>query len=269
MTIEDIKQESVVDEVTVETSATEAEISQETADAEIEIIIPDLKYKLEGILFAAQKALSAKQLRALFPEDELPSMQQIQTALEELQQDYAERGVRLEQIASGYCFRATALIAPYVGELIGEKPARYSRALLETLAIIAYRQPITRGEIEQIRGVAVSGHILKTLQEREWIKSVGHKEVPGKPELLATTKTFLDYFHLKALAELPELSQLIEQDPLAAEKALEDQLALAAEPALVENTESDMDVEQAADPEQIVDAEHAADRNAASSEEPL
>jgi segregation and condensation protein B len=169
--------------------------------------------------------------------------------------------VRLEHIASGYCFRATSLIAPYVGELMGEKPARYSRALLETLAIIAYRQPITRGEIEQIRGVAVSGHILKTLQEREWIKSVGHKEVPGKPELLATTKNFLDYFHLHALSDLPELAELVEQDPAAAEKALEEQLMISNTAESAESTSLDSsnapeeDSENSAMAENVIDEE--------------
>lgn len=204
----------------VEESDTE-ETTAEAVDSEMAVIelseeekaaaAKELKLKLEGILFASDKPLSPKQLNALFPETEAPSVGEIRGVLKELQQDYEDRGVHLVEISSGYCFRATALIAPYVGEMIGEKAPRYSRAFLETLAIIAYRQPITRGEIEQIRGVAVNSQILKTLQERDWIREVGHKEVPGRPALLATTRVFLDYFHLNQLSDLPPLAELLSE----------------------------------------------------------
>jgi segregation and condensation protein B len=265
-TTETHQSESAAETLDAEAPTTEnTAVSTEVAVAE-EIFIPDLKYKLEGIIFAAQKTMSVKQLRSLFPVDETPSLQQIQNTLDELQQDYAERGVRLERIASGYCFRATALIAPYVGELMGEKPVRYSRAMMETLAIIAYRQPITRGEIEQIRGVAVSSHILKTLLEREWIKSVGYKEVPGKPELFATTKDFLDYFHLQHLSDLPELKDLLEQDPQAAEKVLEEQLM--NEVVVVEEVagEGELANEEVASEDELASEEVASEDELASEE---
>ena len=168
-----------------------------------------LKLQIEGLLFAANKPMTAKQLQGLFSEYEQPEIKPIKKALAELKDDYQDRGINLVEIASGYQFRVIPALAPYVSRLSEERAPRYSRAFLETLAIIAYRQPLTRGEIEQVRGVAVSSQILKTLQEREWIRIVGHKEVPGKPALFATTKTFLDYFNLKHLEDLPPLADLI------------------------------------------------------------
>lgn len=129
-----------------------------------------------------------------------------------IQQDYSGRGIRLQQIASGYRFQVEPDLAPWVLKLKEEKPARYSRAVLETLSIIAYKQPITRAEIEDIRGVAVSTQIVKSLQERQWIRVVGYKDAPGKPALLATTHQFLDYFNLTSLNELPPLAEIKEMN---------------------------------------------------------
>jgi len=136
----------------------------------------------------------------------------IREALDWLQADCAERGIELQHVASGYRFQVRQELAPWISRLWEERPPRYSRALLETLALIAYRQPITRGEIEAIRGVSVSTNIMKTLQEREWIRVVGHREVPGRPALYGSTRQFLDYFNLKSLDDLPALADLIGPD---------------------------------------------------------
>ena len=172
-----------------------------------------LKKAIEAALMAIHEPLSVNQLAALFKrEREAPDRDSIRAALASLQEDYAERGVTLREVASGFRFQVSGDCAEWVNKLFAERPQRYSRALLETLAIIAYRQPLTRGEIESIRGVSVSGGIIRTLQEREWIRIVGHRDVPGKPELLATTKQFLDYFDLKRLADLPQLADLKDYD---------------------------------------------------------
>lgn len=175
-----------------------------------------LKKILEGILFAAGKTMTAKDLAESFDEAERPTPGEITEALKELMSDYEERGVQLVQLATGYCFRVHEDLGPWVTKLWDEKPGRYTRAFLETLAIIAYRQPITRGEIEAIRGVAVSPNIIKTLQDRDWVRIVGHKDVPGKPALLATTKEFLNYFNLKRLEDLPPLAEIKDLDEAAA-----------------------------------------------------
>jgi segregation and condensation protein B len=147
----------------------------------------------------------------LFDEQDGPAREELQTALQSLQLDYQERGIELVEVAGGYRVQVRQELAPWVARLWEEKPARYSRALLETLALIAYRQPITRGEIEDIRGVAVSTNIVKTLTEREWIRIVGHRDVPGRPALYATTRKFLDYFGLRSLNDLPTLAEI--RDP--------------------------------------------------------
>ncbi len=165
---------------------------------------------VEAALLAANQPLSVVQLHALFPLDEPAPDGSVETALAELQTACAERGVELVELASGWRFQVQADVHPWVARLWTERQTKYTRATLETLALIAYRQPITRGEIEQVRGVAVNSSIIKALEEREWIRVVGHRDVPGKPELLATTKTFLDYFGLKRLDELPPLSELKE-----------------------------------------------------------
>lgn len=136
----------------------------------------------------------------------------IREALHRLQDEYAGRGIELKEVASGFRIQVRSEYAEWVNRLFDEKPQRYSRALLETLAIIAYRQPVTRGEIEEIRGVSVNSNIVRTLQERDWIKVVGHRDVPGKPELLATTREFLDYFNLKKLSDLPPLADIRDLD---------------------------------------------------------
>lgn len=163
---------------------------------------------VEAALLAAHQPLTLVQLKGLFPLDEPAPDDTIETALADLQAACAERGVELVEVASGWRFQVKADVHPWVARLWTERQTKYTRATLETLALIAYRQPITRGEIEQIRGVAVNSSIIKALEERDWIRVVGHRDVPGKPELLATTRAFLDYFGLKRLDELPPLSEL-------------------------------------------------------------
>lgn len=172
----------------------------------------ELKNILEAALFAAEKPLTLERMTQLFRPEECPDREGMRAALEALAQDYAARGVELKEVSSGYRFQVRTRYAGWVGRLWEEKPGRYSRAVLETLALIAYRQPITRGEIEDIRGVAVSSNIIKGLQEREWIRVVGHREVPGRPALFATTRQFLDYFNLKSLDELPPLTEIRDLD---------------------------------------------------------
>jgi len=163
---------------------------------------------VEAALLAANQPLTLTQLRALFTLDEPAPDGAIEQALDDLRAACADRGIELAETASGYRFQVQADVHAWVARLWTERQTKYTRATLETLAIIAYRQPITRGEIEQVRGVAVSSNIIKALEEREWIRSVGHRDVPGRPELLGTTRTFLDYFGLKSLDELPPLSEL-------------------------------------------------------------
>ncbi|AXK71751.1 SMC-Scp complex subunit ScpB [Lysobacter sp. TY2-98] len=163
---------------------------------------------VEAALLATSQPLSLAQLRELFPEDQPAAPGAIEAAIEHLQADSANRGVELVEVASGFRFQVQADVHPWVARLWTERQTRYTRATLETLALIAYRQPITRGEIEQVRGVTVSSNIIKALEEREWIRVVGHRDVPGRPALFGTTKGFLDYFGLKRLDELPPLSEL-------------------------------------------------------------
>ena len=163
---------------------------------------------VEAALLAANQPLTVVQLNALFPLDEPAPEGSVETALQQLHEACAERGVELVELASGWRFQVKEDVHAWVARLWTERQTKYTRATLETLALIAYRQPITRGEIEQVRGVAVNSSIIKALEEREWIRVVGHRDVPGRPELLATTKTFLDYFGLKRLDELPPLSEL-------------------------------------------------------------
>jgi segregation and condensation protein B len=172
----------------------------------------EIKKIVEALLFAATEPMTAKQIQQLFPESERPETRMVQLAIDSIMMDYSTHSVELKQLASGYRFQVRAEFAPWVSLLFEEKPPRYSRALLETLAIIAYQQPVTRGDIEDIRGVSVSSHLISSLLEREWIQSVGQKQVPGLPTLFATTKQFLDYFNLSSLAQLPSLSELKDWD---------------------------------------------------------
>ncbi len=172
-----------------------------------------LKQLVEAAIFVADQPLDLDALRSTVLADWQVSTKQLQDCLDELALDYLPRGIQLQKVASGYRFQSNPDLSPFLAKLWQEQLPRYSRAMLETLALIAYRQPITRGEIEGVRGVSVSSHIIKTLTEREWIKVVGHKEVPGRPALYATTKAFLDYFSLSSLTELPSVeafSQLAE-----------------------------------------------------------
>lgn len=176
-----------------------------------------LKNILEGALLAAGRPLSVDQMLTLFLDQDQPSRDDIKAALDELQVEYENRSIELKKVASGYRVQVRTDYSEWVSRLWAEKPSRYSRALLETLALVAYRQPITRGEIEDIRGVSVSSSIMKTLQERDWIKVVGHRDVPGKPAMYATTRAFLDYFNLSTLDEMPTLAELKDIDSINAE----------------------------------------------------
>jgi segregation and condensation protein B len=189
----------------------ETDVAEVTALNALHLVTPDVKLIVEGALMAAGSPLSLDQILALYPEERRPTRDEIREAVAALGDDYAGRGIELVEVAGGWRIQVRRLVAPWVARLWEEKPARYSRALLETLALIAYRQPITRGEIEDIRGVAVSTQIVKTLTEREWVRVVGHRDVPGRPALYATTRRFLDYFGLKSLNDLPPLAEL--RDP--------------------------------------------------------
>lgn len=172
---------------------------------------------VEAALLAAGKPLSVDQLRDLFAEDERPARQVMEHVLVMLENACEGRGFELKHVASGYRLQVREAYAPWVGRLYEEKPQRYSRALLETLALIAYRQPITRGEIEDIRGVTVSSNIIRTLLEREWVRVVGHRDVPGRPAMYATSKQFLDYFNLTGLDQLPPLSEIRDLEEIGRE----------------------------------------------------
>ena len=163
---------------------------------------------IEAALMAAGQPLSIDRLLTLFIDDQQPSRDEIRSALKILTEQCEDRGVELKEVSSGFRYQAKQNYAQWVARLWEEKPPRYSRALLETLSLIAYRQPITRGEIEDVRGVSVSTNIMKTLLERDWVKVVGHRDVPGKPAMYATTRQFLDYFNLKSLSGLPTLAEI-------------------------------------------------------------
>lgn len=179
-----------------------------------------VKRIVEGALFAAGQPMKLEKLAGLFLEEEAPPTEMLVEAINQLKTEYEGRGVMLKEVASGFRFQVEESVGEWVSRLWEEKPARYSRALLETLALIAYRQPITRGEIEEIRGVSVSTHITKTLLEREWVRVVGHRDVPGRPAMYGTTRNFLDYFNLKNLDELPSLAEIRDLDTINAELEL-------------------------------------------------
>ena len=197
-----------------------------------------LKTIVEAALLAAGRALELDALAALFDDGAQPDEAALRAALAELEADYAGRGIEVREVASGWRIQVRASFAPWVSRLWEEKPGRYSRALMETLAIIAYRQPITRGEIEDIRGVQVSTNIVKTLLEREWVRVVGQRDVPGRPSLYATTRQFLDYFGLRSLDALPPLAEIRELVSIDGELDLvpegEDDVAIVATVTTVE-----------------------------------
>jgi len=180
-----------------------------------------LKNIIEAILLAAGRPLSLDQVLALFAENERPGRSDVHEAIKLLQADYEQRGIALVRVGGGYRIQIRETMQPWVSRLWEEKPARYSRALLETLSLIAYRQPITRGEIEGVRGVTVSTSIMRTLLERDWVHVVGHRDVPGHPAMYGTTKQFLDYFSLKSLGDLPALSELRDLNTIGAELELD------------------------------------------------
>lgn len=181
-----------------------------------------LKQIIEGLLLAAGKPLSLTAIAEIFLEEERPTDDELKAALAEIVVDCEGRGFELKEVASGYRFQVRQDLSPWISRLWEEKPQRYTRALLETLALIAYRQPITRGDIEEIRGVSVSSTIIRTLLDREWVRVVGHRDVPGRPAMFATTRQFLDYFNLKSLQELPPLSEIRDLDKLNPQLALDD-----------------------------------------------
>jgi len=180
-----------------------------------------LKSILEALLLASGEPLSLETLATVFTDEERPSNAEISKTLEALSDDYAERGLELKEVASGFRIQVREDANPWIARLWEERPQRYSRALLETLALIAYRQPITRGDIEEVRGVSVRTNIIRTLQEREWIRVVGHRDVPGKPALFGTTRVFLDYFNLASLDDLPSLAEIKDMGSIEPELELE------------------------------------------------
>ena len=189
----------------------------------------------EAALLAAGKPLSLDQLRELFSEEERPARQVMEHVMVLLETACEGRGFELKKVASGYRIQVREEFAPWVGRLFEEKPQRYSRALLETLALIAYRQPITRGEIEDIRGVTVSSNIIRTLLEREWVRVVGHRDVPGRPAMYATTKQFLDYFNLTGLDQLPPLNEVRDLEEIGREIEKNMQAEIEFESTTAEN----------------------------------
>ena len=190
-----------------------------------------VKNVIEAALLAAGKSLQVADLAALFSEDETarPVEEQVLAALQQLGEEYAQRALELKHTASGWRVQVRSDFAPEISRLWPERPSKYSRALLETLALIAYRQPITRGEIETVRGVAVNPNIIKTLQERNWVRVVGTRDVPGRPEILGTTKEFLDYFGLRSLDQLPPLAELKSMSELNVQLEFTNQVTETAE----------------------------------------
>ncbi|MEP6885063.1 MAG: SMC-Scp complex subunit ScpB [Gammaproteobacteria bacterium] len=236
-----------------------------------------VKNVIEAALLAAGRPLSMDELVSVFDERDGSNSEEVRDALAALTADYETRGLELLEVASGYRIQIRAAVAQPVSRLWQERPAKYSRALLETLALVAYRQPITRGEIEQIRGVAVNPNIIKTLLERSWIRVVGHRDVPGKPELLGTTREFLDYFSLKKLDDLPTLAQLKELEDLRVQLTLpgagpevpatgEADLADAADAGTIDDAdvEADADDDEDAPRDGRQDADNTQDADAGS-----
>jgi len=179
-----------------------------------------IKNITEAALLAAGEPISIKMLKNIFTEQEL-THNDIAQALDQLRQDYNDRGIELKEVASGFRLQTKTSIQPWISKMWEEKPKKYSRALLETIALIAYRQPITRGEIEDVRGVAVSSSIIRTLMDRDWIRILGYRDVPGKPAMFGTTKEFLDYFNMQSLQDLPTLAEIKDIETIMPELDLE------------------------------------------------
>jgi len=216
-----------------------------------------VKNVIEAALLAAGRPLTMDELVSVFDERDGSNADEVRSAIAALTAEYETRGMELLEVASGYRIQIRASVAQPVSRLWQEKPAKYSRALLETLALVAYRQPITRGEIEQVRGVAVNPNIIKTLLERGWIRVLGHRDVPGRPELLGTTREFLDYFSLKKLDDLPTLSQLKELEDLRVQLNLPgaDPQVLAVDADSGAEADAGGDIEAADDDEPEASAE--------------
>jgi len=215
---------------------------------------------IEAALLAAGRPLAADELVGLFDERDGTNAAEVQAAIDALRSDYETRGLELVEVASGYRIQIRAAVVQPLSRLWQERPTKYSRALLETLALVAYRQPITRGEIEQIRGVAVNPNIIKTLLERSWIRVVGHRDVPGKPELLGTTREFLDYFSLKKLDDLPTLAELKELEDLRVQLTLPGAGAAVADRAAEEGAAQAGGADAAADEDELEAADAAQPR---------
>jgi segregation and condensation protein B len=220
---------------------------------------------IEAALLASGRPLTTDELESLFDERDFTGNEAVQAALGTLRDEYQGRGIEIVEVASGFRIQVRPSVAQPVSRLWQERPAKYSRALLETLALVAYRQPITRGEIEQIRGVAVNPNIIKTLLERGWIRVIGHRDVPGKPELLGTTREFLDYFSLKKLDDLPTLAQLKELEDLRVQLSLPGAEAVVPGAQEGEAAAASGDGEPAAQSAQsLIDPAAGADADAAS-----
>ncbi len=182
--------------------------------------IKQIKNIIEAVLLAAGEPVTVKRLQNIFSEQEL-TYNDIAKALEQLGEDFLYRGLELNEVANGFRLQTKESLQPWISKLWEEKPKKYSRALLETIALIAYRQPVTRGEIEDVRGVAVSSYIIRTLMDREWIRVLGYRDVPGKPAMFGTTKEFLDYFNMKSLEDLPTLAEIKDMEALMPELDLD------------------------------------------------
>jgi len=225
-----------------------------------------IKRIVEAALLAASHPLTLPQLSALFDEFEMPPPETLAKAIESLQEDCAERGVELIEVASGFRYQVRQDVQSHVSKLWAEKPSRYSRALLETLALIAYRQPITRAEIESIRGVAVSTHIVRTLEDRDWVRVVGHRDLPGKPALLGTTRQFLDYFNLKSLDELPALSEIHDLEEIEQQFAFDTGAPIATAPIASDEDDSEPAADDTGSGQSAVDETTGADQPATAHE---
>ncbi len=191
----------------------------------------ELKNILEAALLVSREPLTVEKLLSMFSKDSQPKKEEIKKTLESLAKDYEGRGIELKKIDKGYRFQSMEKYGPWIARLTQERPPRYSRALLETISIIAYRQPVTRGDIEDVRGITVSTEIMRTRQDREWIRQVGHRDVPGKPALFGTTRAFLEHFSLSSLDQLPPLSELRDIEEISREVGLVSDFAGKPEPA--------------------------------------